>query len=81
MADVLYLKYTMPPEEIDYKKKLKIMKKVSDIHLTEDHLKKLYEIYDETLETRDWKEIIDLYVDDNETSIFIDLSESTLLDG
>lgn len=72
----------MSNEEIDYKEKLKIMKKVSNIHLTEEHIRRLYEIYEETIDTRDFKEILDLYVgNDDEFSIFTDLSELNLLDG
>lgn len=43
--------------EIDYKKKLKIMKRVSDIHLTKKHLEMLYRIFFATEKTRKYKEI------------------------
>jgi hypothetical protein len=43
--------------EIDYKKKLKIMKRVSDIHLTKKHLEKLYWIFFATEKTRKYKDI------------------------
>ena len=43
--------------EIDYKKKLKIMKRVSDIHLTKKHLEKLYWIFVATEKTRKYKDI------------------------
>ena len=42
--------------EIDYKKKLNIMKKVSDIHLTEKELETLYYLKDK----KRWSEIWDL---------------------
>lgn len=66
-------------EKINYSQKLKIMKKVSGIHLTEQHLQQLYEIYNETIDTRESKEIVDLYIEDNKIIICMDLVREGLL--
>lgn len=67
--------------EIDYKKKLKIMKRVSDIHLTENHLKSLYEIYELTGEWREYLDFPLLYVgNDNLNTWLNDLANVDLLD-
>ncbi len=44
--------------EIDYKKKLKIMKKISDIHLMKKHLEMLYWIATETGKKRQYKSFL-----------------------
>jgi hypothetical protein len=66
---------------IDYTKKLKIIKKIYDIHLTEKHIEKFFEIYDITEESRNYQYSSCLYVwENNERKFLEDLANVWILD-
>ncbi len=74
-----YLDIKLTMSEIDYKKKLNIMKKVSDIHLTEKDLEVFYYLNEQT--GKDWGQVEIRYWDwlDNQQFWISDAEMSRLL--